>query len=216
MKRFYLFFIALLVSQLLHAQVAVTTVKDTATKSNTQRTFTSIEDVPAYPGGIPAFYKYISKNLHYPEVARLIGLNGKLNVSFVVDTSGKIIDAIPKNCIGAGCEAEAVRLLEASPTWKPGTQNGRPVRVAYSVPINFSVGEGKVTAYMGNLRKSDYGFVFNIKGTLYTIDEAEKILGNSFVSDQVQSAEPFYNYNKTSKFDMPDKKEVYLLVFKST
>jgi periplasmic protein TonB len=120
----------------------------------------------------------------------------------------------PKNCIGAGCEAEAIRLLEASPKWKPGLQNGIPVRVAYFIPISFSLGKEKVT-YIGNLKKSDYGFVFNIKGTLYTIDEAEKIIGSSFMPYQIQSADPFYNYNKVPKFDMPNKKEVYILIFKS-
>jgi hypothetical protein len=69
---------------------------------------------------------------------------------------------------------------------------------------------------MKNLRNSAYGFVFNIKGTLYTIDEAQKILGDSFPSDLIELAEPFYNYNKIQKFEMPDKKEVYLLILKTT
>jgi protein TonB len=174
------------------------------------------EHQPEFPGGYAAFNKYLSKNLKYPEVARLIGIDGRLVVSFVVNKDGRIVQATPENCIGAGCEAEAVRLLEASPTWKPGILDGRPVSVRYTVPINFTIGKGKVTAYMANLRKSNYGFVFNIKGVLYTIDEAQKILGDSFPSDKIELAEPFYNYEKIQKFEMPDKKEVYLLIFKTT
>jgi len=158
----------------------------------------------------------MSKNLKYPEVARLIGIDGRLVVSFVVNKDGRIVQATPENCIGAGCEAEAVRLLTASPTWKPGTVDGKPVSVMYTIPINFTIGKGKVTTYMKNLRNSAYGFVFNIKGTLYTIDEAQKILGDSFPSDLIELAEPFYNYNKVEKFEMPDKKEVYLLILKTT
>jgi protein TonB len=174
----------------------------------------SVDSVPEFPGGMEAFSYYLSKNLRYPDVARLIGINGKLNVSFVIERDGKLTNITTKNCIGAGCEAEAIRLFQISPAWKPGVQNGRRVRVAYTVPIRFIIEPGKV--YMKELRKSGYGFVFNIKGNLYTIDEAEKILGKDFMSDQVEIAEPFFNYNKIEKFDMPDKKEVYLLIFKST
>jgi protein TonB len=214
MKPFYTLFITLLIAHLSYAQNSSNS--DTVEKKNNHKIIISVEEVPEFPGGIHAFINYLSKNLRYPEVARLIGINGKLNVSFVVDTDGRVTDVTPNNCIGAGCEAEASRLLEMSPTWKPGIQNSKPVRVRYTVPISFSLGQEKVRAYMQNLRKSDYGFVFNIKNTLYTIDEAEKILGNSFMSDQIEIAEPFYNYNKVQKFEMPNKKEVYLLILKST
>ncbi|HEY4323003.1 MAG TPA: energy transducer TonB [Mucilaginibacter sp.] len=169
--------------------------------------------LPEFPGGISAFERYIRKNLRYPEVALLIGINGKLNMCFVISKKGKVTNVTPINCIGAGCEAEAVKLLEKSPSWKPGMLYDRPVSVSYSVPITFL--NDKHKASMKELRKSSYGFVFSVKGRLYTIDEAEKILGNTFLSPQIEIAVPFYNYNKIPKFDMPDKKEVYLLIFKS-
>ena len=78
------------------------------------------------------------------------------------------------------------------------------------------IAKKKEKTYMQDLRKSNYGFVFNIKGNLYTIDEAEKIIGKGFMPDQIESAEPFYNYDKVGKFEMPDKKEVYLIIIKST
>jgi len=93
-------------------------------------------------------------------------------------------------------------------------QDGKPVRVQYSVPIGFTIG-GNEKTNMRSLRNSDYGFVFSIKDTLYTIDEAQKILGRSFDPNDVRAAEPFYNYDKLPKFDMPDKKEVYLIIMKS-
>ena len=82
----------------------------------------------------------------------------------------------------------------------------------YSVPIDFHNPKDEVT--LRELRNSDYGFVFNIKDTLYTIDEAKQIIGRSFSTKDIEIAEPFYNYNKLAKFEMPDKKEVYVLIFK--
>jgi len=209
------FFYALLLVSMCcyHAQGQVTASKDTGKASGNREEFT-IEKVPEFPGGMQAFSTYLVKNLRYPDVARLIGLNGRLVMSFVVDTSGKVTQATPVNCIGAGCEAEAARLLEASPAWSRGMQDGRPVRVQYSVPIGFTIG-GNEKTNMRSLRNSNYGFVFSIKDTLYTIDEAQKILGRSFDPNDVRAAEPFYNYDKLPKFDMPDKKEVYLIIMKS-
>ena len=202
--------IAMLITCASYAQRA-----DTTKKQNVEKGEFDIESVPEYPGGLPAFYAYVHKNLKYPDVARLIGINGKLHVSFVVDKDGSITDVTPTNCIGAGCEAEAVKLLEGSPKWKPGIQNSKAVRVRYNMPITFNL-TGKEKVYMINLRKSDYGFIFNIKGTLYTIDEAEKILGKQFESTNIEIAQPFFNYNKIAKFDIPNKKEVYLIILKST
>ncbi|MCR8561719.1 energy transducer TonB [Mucilaginibacter sp. BJC16-A38] len=208
MKSLYSLLIILLI-------VTQSSAQNTGTPDTTKKLiFTAIEKVPEFPGGMQGFGLYLSKNIKYPDVARLIGINGKLRLSFVVDRDGSITDVTPLNCIGAGCEAEAVKLLEQCPKWSPGVQNSKPVRVAYSIPISFTANQGKVL--MQNLRKSGYGFVFNVKGTLYTIDEAEKIIGDSFMSQQVDIAEPFFNYNKITKFDMPDKKEVYLIIIKST
>jgi periplasmic protein TonB len=214
MKRLYTLLIALFAGHLLYAQAAIT--KDTSKKTGIKKTFTSVEQVPEFPGGVRGFSNYISKNLKYPEVARLIGINGKVNVSFVLNENGKITEVTPKNCIGAGCEAEAARVLEDCPAWKPGMQDGKPVRVMYSIPISFNLDGKREKTYFRDLRKSNYGFVFNIKGTLYTIDEAEKIIGKGFMPDQIEITEPFYNYNKVEKFEMPDKKEVYLIIIKST
>ena len=214
MKRLYTLLIALFAGHLLYAQAAIT--KDTSKKTGIKKAFPSVEQVPEFPGGVRGFSNYISKNLKYPEVARLIGINGKVNVSFVLNENGKITEVTPKNCIGAGCEAEAARVLEDCPAWKPGMQDGKPVRVMYSIPISFNLDGKREKTYLRDLRKSNYGFVFNIKGTLYTIDEAEKIIGKGFMPDQIEITEPFYNYNKVEKFEMPDKKEVYLIIIKST
>ena len=68
---------------------------------------------------------------------------------------------------------------------------------------------------MENLIASDYGFVFNIKGKLYSVDEAEDMLGKSIRAERIETAEPFNNAGNDRKFQMPRKKEVYLLIIKS-
>ncbi|MBD1366178.1 energy transducer TonB [Mucilaginibacter sp. ZT4R22] len=216
MKRLYPLFALLILTKLAAAQVAPDTTKKTPPVvkelPKNKQVFTAIEQEPQYPGGTAAFGNYISRNLKYPDVARLVGIDGRLIMSFIVERDGRISSATPVNCIGAGCEAEAVKVLQESKPWTPGVQNGRAVRVQYTVPINFSVEKGKVK--MKELRASDYGFVFNIKDRLYTLDEAKDIIGGSFQSDRVKIAEPFYNTDNNPKFLMPDKKEVYVVKMK--
>nr|WP_067059754.1 energy transducer TonB [Mucilaginibacter sp. L294] len=208
MKRLIFFSLLILLATITRATATlnVDTTKSTAV-------FTAIEHPPQYPGGVAAFNKHITENLKYPDVARLIGVNGRIVLTFVIDRDGKVVEVTPTNCIGAGCESEAVKVLQSLKTWQPGIQKGKPVRVQYSVPISFSIGNGKVT--FNDLRASKYGFVFKIRDVLYTIDEAQNILGKSFLSDQVEIAEPFYNTDSDPKFMMPNKKEIYIVKMKA-
>ena len=101
------------------------------------------EQKPEFPGGIKAFNKYIAGNLKYPEVANLVGLEGKVYISFVITKNGSITDVKPIKCLGAGCESEAVRVISMSPRWKHGTQYGRPVKFQYTVPVSFDLNSKK-------------------------------------------------------------------------
>ncbi len=110
------------------------------TEEDPNKIFTSVEQVPAFPGGLDAFGRYLQKNIRYPAVARENGTQGRVIVSFVCERDGSLTDVKVARGIGDGCDEEAVRVIKASPKWKPGIQNGRPVRVAYSVPISFTLG----------------------------------------------------------------------------
>ncbi|MBB6129083.1 energy transducer TonB [Mucilaginibacter lappiensis] len=217
MKPYYFLLAALLIVQASYAHTGLnadTTVKPPVVKQQKGNdVYTSVEVIPEYPGGIQAFGKYITNNLKYPYVARLLGINGRVVVSFVVDQDGKLINVTPLNCIGAGCEAEAVKVVQESKPWKPGIQDGKPVRVQFSVPISFYMDNFKIP--LKQLEATDYGFVFDIKGTLYTITEAEYLIGSYFMSDQVQIVEPYYNSDNNEKFKMPEKRGVYLVKMKS-
>lgn len=101
--------------------------------------FTSVEQVPEFPGGLEKFGAYLSKTIRYPAVARENGTQGRVICTFVVEKDGSLTDIKVTRGIGGGCDEEAVRVLKNSPRWKPGIQNGRPVRVQYSVPISFTL-----------------------------------------------------------------------------
>jgi periplasmic protein TonB len=210
MNRFFALSLLLLTCQLVTARARMNT--DTAKKTAAKGDNAAVAFEPEYPGGITAFNSYIKRNLHYPDAARLMCINGKVYVSFVVDRDGRVTNVTALNCIGAGCESEAVRVVQRSKSWKPGTQHGRAVAVNYTVPIDFHMEKEKV--YMENLAASDYGFIFNIEGRLYSVDEAEDILGKTFLPEKIAIAEPFSDYNKNQKFQLRHKKQVYLLVIK--
>lgn len=101
--------------------------------------FTAVENQPDFPGGMQAFYKYLGNNIRYPAVARENNVQGRVFVTFVVEKDGSLTDIKVMRGIGSGCDEEAVRVLKKSPKWKAGIQNGRPVRVQYSVPIAFNL-----------------------------------------------------------------------------
>ena len=102
--------------------------------------FTIVEE-PATPvGGMEAFYKFVRKNLKYPSQARRMGIEGKVYVQFVVDTDGGITDVKAVKGIGAGCDEEAVRVINRSPRWNPPKQRGKPVKQRIILPITFQLG----------------------------------------------------------------------------
>ncbi len=109
------------------------------TEEDPNKVFTAVEKYPEYPGGISAFYAYLSKAIRYPAAARENNTQGRVIVSFVCERDGSLTDIKVTRDIGDGCGDEAVRVLKASKHWSPGIQNGRPVRTLYSVPISFSL-----------------------------------------------------------------------------
>lgn len=97
------------------------------------------KQAPIFPGGDLAFVRFLTKNITYPVIARESNVKGKVILTFFVERDGSLTGIRVVRGIGAGCDEEAVRVLKLSPLWKPGIQDGHPVRVQYSVPIEFSV-----------------------------------------------------------------------------
>lgn len=101
--------------------------------------FTIVEDPAAPIGGLGAFYKYVGKNMKYPNVAKRLGIEGRVIVQFVVGKDGSINDVKVLRGIGGGCDEEAVRVLGKSPAWKPGKQRGKAVKQRMVIPIVFKL-----------------------------------------------------------------------------
>nr|WP_315251902.1 energy transducer TonB [uncultured Flavobacterium sp.] len=97
-----------------------------------------IEQKPEFPGGIEKFYSFIGKNYTPPEEE---GLKGKVYVTFVVEKDGSLTDIKVIRDIGYGTGKEAIRVLNKCPKWLPGEQNGKKVRVLYSLPITIQSAE---------------------------------------------------------------------------
>lgn len=102
--------------------------------------FTVVEETAAPIGGMPAFYEYVGKKIKYPAQAKRMGIEGKVFVEFVIEKDGTITDVKAIKGIGAGCDEEAVRIVQAAPKWKPGKQRGKPVRQKMVLPIAFKLG----------------------------------------------------------------------------
>ena len=101
--------------------------------------FTIVEEQPSPPGGLEGFYKYVFKEIKYPNLALRSNVEGKVFVQFVVEKDGTLTNFIVARGIGAGCDEEAVRVLQAAPKWNPGKQRGKPVRVKMILPITFKL-----------------------------------------------------------------------------
>lgn len=94
---------------------------------------------PTFSGGSGALNEFINDNIIYPELAKELGITGKVYVDFVVEKDGSLSNISIKRGIGGGCDEESLRLIESMPKWNPGMQNGRPVRVMLTLPIKFTL-----------------------------------------------------------------------------
>ncbi|QIA08215.1 energy transducer TonB [Draconibacterium halophilum] len=101
--------------------------------------FFIVEDMPEFPGGDEALRKYIANAITYPEIAHTKEIEGKVYVSFVVEKDGSIGNAKIERGVDPSLDKEALRVVKSLPKWKPGKQRGEPVRVQYTVPINFAL-----------------------------------------------------------------------------
>ena len=97
------------------------------------------EVAPEFPGGIPALMKFLAQNVKYPTDAQKAGKQGRVIAQFVVTTDGSVADVKIIRGIDASLDQEAIRVIKAMPQWKPGTQDGQPVNVRYTLPVVFKL-----------------------------------------------------------------------------
>ena len=99
--------------------------------------FIVVEEAPEFPGGASAMLEFLNKNIKYPAMCRENGIQGRVIVSFIVDRDGTIVDPEVVKNVNPLLDQEALRVISIMPKWKSGQQRGKPVRVKYTVPVNF-------------------------------------------------------------------------------
>lgn len=95
------------------------------------------EVMPQFKGGLEALMRYIGENLRYPTEAAKAGIQGRVVVKFVITELGKVTNIEVKKGLSPECDAEAVRVVKSMPKWIPGMQDGKPVKVDFTIPISF-------------------------------------------------------------------------------
>jgi len=103
--------------------------------------FTIVEEMPEYNGGVEAIFYYIHDSLNYPETALTEEIEGTVIVSFIVEKDGSLSEIEVFQSLMKECDQEAIRLVTSMPNWIPGKKFGEPVRVFYTLPIEFKLPE---------------------------------------------------------------------------
>lgn len=97
------------------------------------------ETMPQFPGGQEVLMKYLAANIKYPASAVKAKKQGRVIVTFVIQQDGSVSKARIAKSVDPELDAEALRIVKAMPNWTPGTQDGKPVNVKYTIPVVFSL-----------------------------------------------------------------------------
>jgi len=94
---------------------------------------------PEYIGGEEARLKFLRDNVKYPEELRDSAIVGNVIIGFVIEADGSITNVEVLRSVHKLLDAEAVRVTKLMPKWKPGTQDGKPVRARFRMPYRFTL-----------------------------------------------------------------------------
>lgn len=106
-------------------------------------TYKVVEKMPSYVGGDEARVKFFVENIKYPENAMKKGIQGTVYVTFIIRSDGSVTDVKILRGIGGGCDEEALRIVKMMPKWNPGESEGKPVDVAFNLPVKFKLDTDK-------------------------------------------------------------------------
>ncbi len=99
----------------------------------------SCEKMPEFPGGMSALINYMAENVRYPKEAFEANVQGRVLVSFIINETGEVSDASIMKGVEEHLDKEALRVISTMPDWTPGLQDGKPVKVKYSIPVSFQL-----------------------------------------------------------------------------
>jgi protein TonB len=129
------------VSQKGDDELEISTPTVAVVEEKKEEIFVYVSEMPEFPGGIQALYKFVSTNINYPETAKEAGISGKCFLRFVVTAEGKVGKVeVQKGVPGCPeCDKEAARVVRGLPGFKAGKNNGSAVPVWFQLPINFTL-----------------------------------------------------------------------------
>ena len=113
--------------------------KEEKPKEVKEEVFRSVEQMPQFPGGEAALMKYLQSHINYPPMAAENNIQGKVIVQFVVGKDGKVGEVKVVRSVDKDLDREAVRVCKMLPKFTPGRQNGQPVSVWYTLPVQFKL-----------------------------------------------------------------------------
>lgn len=113
--------------------------KEEKPKEVKEEIHTLVEQMPQFPGGDAALMKYLSSHINYPTMAAENGVQGKVILQFVVEKDGRVGEVKIARSVDKDLDKEAIRVVKSLPKFTPGRQNGYPVRVWYTLPVNFKL-----------------------------------------------------------------------------
>lgn len=100
---------------------------------------TIVEVMPTFPGGEAALLKYVNSNIKYPSISQEQDVQGVVLLRFVVLEDGRVGDVVVQKSLDKHCDAEAIRVVKTLPRFIPGKQQGKAVRVWFTLPIRFII-----------------------------------------------------------------------------
>lgn len=119
--------------------------------------FYKLEEVPEFPGGYSEMAGFIARNVVYPSAAKELGISGTCYVNFVIEQDGSVSSAkVLRGVSGCPeCDDEAIRVVNIMPNWSPGKQQGRSVKVKFTLPIKYTLYSGRQKKKRDKKKKED-------------------------------------------------------------
>ena len=108
-----------------------------------EKAFDVVEQMPEFPGGMSALMQFMGQNMKYPEDAMKLNKQGRVLVTFIIEKDGIVSNAVVVKNVWPSLDAEALRVVRSMPKWTPGKQNGKVVRVKFTMPFNFAFTDDK-------------------------------------------------------------------------
>ena len=128
---------------ILFALFALNTCQATAQGTGTKKDGQARQYIEVMPKAGYDIGQYLGENMHYPEHAREHNIEGRVIIKFIVNEDGHISDCTVMKSIDEECDAEALRVVQSMPPWKPGMQDGKAVKVYFTIPIVFRLEDDK-------------------------------------------------------------------------